>query len=51
VSLLNTRKAQELFAQSWVETVGSSPAQTAVYIKSDMAKWGRLIKDAGIREE
>jgi tripartite-type tricarboxylate transporter receptor subunit TctC len=35
----------------WVETVASSPAQAAAYIKADMAKWGRLIKDAGIREE
>jgi len=51
VALLNTRKAQEQFAMGWVETVASSPAQAAAYIKADMAKWGRLIKDAGIREE
>ena len=34
-----------------VEAVGSSPAALAAAIKVDMAKWGKLIKDAGIRAD
>jgi tripartite-type tricarboxylate transporter receptor subunit TctC len=33
------------------ELVGSSPEKFSVIIKSDMAKWGKLIKDTGIRAE
>jgi len=31
--------------------VGSSPEQFAAYIKSEIAKWGRLIRDIGLRLE
>jgi tripartite-type tricarboxylate transporter receptor subunit TctC len=34
-----------------VEAVGSSPEALAAAIKVDMAKWGKLIKDAGIRAD
>lgn len=34
-----------------VEVVASTPAELAATIKSEMAKWGKLIRDAGIREE
>ncbi len=33
------------------EVVGSTPEEFAAAIKADMARWGKLIKDAGIREE
>lgn len=33
------------------EPVGGTPAEFAALIRSDMAKWGRLIKEAGIREQ
>ncbi len=33
------------------EVVGSTPEQLAAMLKSEMAKWGKLIKDAGIRSE
>ena len=37
------------FLNIGVETVGSSPEELAARIKSDIAKWGKVIKDAGIR--
>ena len=32
------------------ESATSTPAEFAATIKADMAKWGKLIKDSGIRE-
>ena len=34
-----------------MEAVGTSPEEFAGVIKADMAKWGKLIKDAGIHED
>jgi tripartite-type tricarboxylate transporter receptor subunit TctC len=31
--------------------VGSTPEQFAAYIRSETAKWTKLVKDAGIRAE
>ena len=42
---------KQKFLNSGVETVGSSPEQFAAVIQSDMAKWGKLVKTAGIRTE
>jgi tripartite-type tricarboxylate transporter receptor subunit TctC len=39
------------FFSAGVETVGSTPAQLAALVKSEMAKWGKLIREANIREE
>jgi len=33
------------------EPVGSSPEEFSVYINSEIAKWGKVIRDAGIRPE
>jgi tripartite-type tricarboxylate transporter receptor subunit TctC len=37
------------FAQLGVDTVGNSPAELAEIIKSDIAKWAKVIMDAGIK--
>ena len=34
-----------------VETVGSTPEELAAMLQSEMAKWGKLIREANIREE
>ncbi len=49
VRLLKTTEAKERFFNSGVEAVGNSPEELAAIMKSDMAKWGKVIKDAGIR--
>jgi len=33
------------------EPVGGTPDQFAIYIKSEIAKWGKVIREAGIRPE
>jgi tripartite-type tricarboxylate transporter receptor subunit TctC len=49
VRVLNRPDVKERHFNTGVETVGSSPGELAATIKSDIAKWGRVIKDAGIR--
>ena len=51
VHALNQPEVRERFLNSGVDTVGSSPEQFAAVIKTDMAKWEKLIKATGIRAE
>lgn len=46
---LNRKDVKERLFNSGIETVGSSPEEFAATIKSDMAKWGKLIKEVGAR--
>jgi tripartite-type tricarboxylate transporter receptor subunit TctC len=48
--VLSSQKNQERLANSGVESATGTPAEFAATIKADMAKWGKLIKDTGIRE-
>ena len=40
---------RERFAQLNVEPVGGTPAQFAAYLQSELDKWGKVIRSAGIR--
>ncbi|MSQ74119.1 MAG: tripartite tricarboxylate transporter substrate binding protein [Betaproteobacteria bacterium] len=51
VQLLKTPDAKEKLIAGGVEAIGSSPEQLAATVKGDVAKWGKLIKDLGIRAE
>jgi len=51
VRILASPESREKLFNVGLETVGSTPAQLAATVKSDMAKWGKLIRDAGIRVE
>jgi len=42
---------RERFASIGVEAVGSTPAELASVMRNEMAKWGTLIKRAGIRSD
>lgn len=42
---------KEKFLNVGVESVGTTPERFAAILKTEMAKWGKLIKDAGIRIE
>jgi tripartite-type tricarboxylate transporter receptor subunit TctC len=48
---LNLPDTKERFFSAGVETVGGSPQEFAAAIKSDMARLGKVITDAGIRAE
>jgi tripartite-type tricarboxylate transporter receptor subunit TctC len=51
VRTLNRAEAKERFFNIGLETVGSSPEQFAAAIATDMKRWGKVIRDAGIRDE
>jgi len=51
VKALQRPEAKERLFKAGIEAVGSTPEQFAVTLKSEMAKWGKVIKDAGIRSE
>lgn len=48
---LNEAGIKERFFKTGLEVVGDSPEAFSARVKSEMAKWGKLIQDAGIREE
>ena len=47
--VLRTPEAREKIFSMGSEAVSSSPHELAAIVKSDIAKWGKLIKDAGIK--
>jgi tripartite-type tricarboxylate transporter receptor subunit TctC len=51
VRALNRADVKERFLNSGVEVVGSSAEQLTAAIKSEITKWARVIKDAGISAE
>jgi tripartite-type tricarboxylate transporter receptor subunit TctC len=51
VQALSQIDVREKLANAGIEAVGSSPEQLAAAMQADMAKWGKLIKDVGIRED
>jgi tripartite-type tricarboxylate transporter receptor subunit TctC len=51
VRYISTPEAKERLASGGTEPAGTTPEAFAAVIKSDMAKWGKMIKDAGIRDE
>ena len=51
VRLLNRADIKEKFFNAGMETMGGSPEQLAATVKSEIARVGRVIKQAGIRSE
>src|SRR5262249_40543997 len=51
VRFLKRADVRERILNSGGEAVGSSPEEFRAAIKSDVAKWGKVIKDAGIQAE
>ncbi len=51
VSLLALPELKKRYFDAGVETVGSSPAGFATAIRDDIATLGKVIKDAGIRDD
>jgi tripartite-type tricarboxylate transporter receptor subunit TctC len=45
---LNQPDMRTKFTQLGLDTVGSSPGEFAAIVRADVAKWGKVIKDAGI---
>jgi tripartite-type tricarboxylate transporter receptor subunit TctC len=49
--VLGRADTRERLFNSGLDYVGNTPAEFLTIIKAEMAKWGKLIKSAGIREE
>lgn len=50
VRALQTPDVKERFHGAAIEAVGSTPEEFAAVVKAEIAKWGKVIKAAGIRE-
>jgi tripartite-type tricarboxylate transporter receptor subunit TctC len=46
---LRTPEAKEKLLAAQLEVVGGSPEQFDAFIKADIARWSKVIKDAGIK--
>jgi len=51
VSLLKAPEVRERFLAMGAEPAGSSPAEFGAFIRSETAKWTKLLHDAGIKAE
>jgi tripartite-type tricarboxylate transporter receptor subunit TctC len=51
VRILRTQEVQALLAADGSEPVGSTPQEFGAHIKSEVAKWRKVITDAGIKPE
>lgn len=51
IRALKLPEVQERLASLGTEPIGSSPAQFAAQIRNDLAKWGKVVKAAGIQPE
>ena len=49
LNILRMNDAKELFAVQGIEIIGSSPAEFAAYIKSELAKWAVVVKKSGTK--
>jgi tripartite-type tricarboxylate transporter receptor subunit TctC len=47
--ILNTQEMKSRLAGQGAEPVGSSPAQCGQYMRAELVKWSRVIKEAGIK--
>ncbi len=50
-AILRTPDVRAQLEAMGLEVVASTPAQFASYIEADSKKWGKIIKDAGIKVE
>ena len=51
IGVLHMLDVKNLVLLQGAEVVGSTPGELAAMLKSEMARWGKLIKEKGIREE
>lgn len=49
--ILETSEVKERLAQQGAEPIGSTPDEFDAFIKSEIAKWAKVVQDAGIRPE
>jgi tripartite-type tricarboxylate transporter receptor subunit TctC len=50
IRILSGMETKERLLNAGVEAISSTPGQFSEALQRDMAKWGKVIRDAGIRE-
>ncbi len=51
LSAIADREVRERFFANGVEALGTSPEQFAAFIRSEYAKWGKVVRAAGVKSE
>ena len=51
VRILRSSEVQSRLAADGSEAVGSTPEQFGAHVKAEVAKWSKVIKEAGIKAE
>lgn len=51
VNMLKVPDVQQRLASEGADPVGNSPAEFAAQVKGDLAKWGKVARESGIRAE
>jgi tripartite-type tricarboxylate transporter receptor subunit TctC len=51
VKALRTREAREWFQAQGAVPVGDAPEQFAAFIRAEHARWGAVVREAGIRAD
>ena len=51
VASLQTPEARAILLAQGAETIATTPAEFSAFVKSEVAKWGKVIKEAGIKAE
>lgn len=51
LAILKTREMHERMAAQGAEPKGSSPEELAAIVKREVAKWAKVIREAGIQPE
>jgi len=48
---LQTREIQEALIRQGMDPTGSTPGEADAYLRSEIAKWTRVVREAGIRAD
>jgi tripartite-type tricarboxylate transporter receptor subunit TctC len=51
VAVLNTPEFAKLLMEQAIDAIGNTPEELAQYIRSEIDKWAKVVKEAGIRIE
>ncbi len=51
LKVLGTREIQEMLIRQGLDPAGGTPAEADAYLRSEIAKWIRVVKEAGIKAE
>jgi tripartite-type tricarboxylate transporter receptor subunit TctC len=51
VKILGSREVKERFARMGVEVVAGAPEQFSQFLKSEVARWAKVVQDAGIKAD